>query len=106
MEAHIAELKLKSMELGQELANKGLSVSPEWIALNRLIADIQDRHHKAIHGSKLKIEKDITVKDVRNAFMRSGSDSESPSEIIDAEFEELRGKRNDNQNTSMAIQRD
>jgi len=101
MEEHLGELKVKALEIAQADADTVLidkktnqtiigKPSFEWFAIQKLVLELEDKIQKAKYGTKIKVEKEITVKDITRQFYRTNSQDIDPNKIIDAEFEELK----------------
>ena len=100
MEEHLGELRVKSLEIAEADANlifkdkAGNTIigkpSFEWFTVQKLILELEDKIQKAKYGTKIKVEKEITVKDITRQFYRTNSQDIDPNKIIDAEYEELK----------------
>lgn len=103
MEEHLGELKLRAFEIAEVDAqsftkNKDGSInnikiprpSGEWFAIQKLILELEDKIQKAKYGTKIKVEKEITVKDITRKFYQTNSQDIDADKIIDAEFEDLK----------------
>lgn len=90
MKSQIVELQQKADEVLADLTNKGKTVSKEWIDLQKLIMTMTEKLHKAMYGHRSKIEKTVTVKDIRKAFYDAGSEAVSSKELIDAEVQNIK----------------
>ena len=97
MQEHLSEIEMMQHEVAEQDSKKGRATSREALALHKLRIELEDKIHKAIHGSKIKVErKTLTVIDVRDSFFNSNSQKIKVDDIIDAELAEQ--KKNENHN--------
>jgi len=88
MQEFLAELALKINDVSQRDSLKGDAVSKDYLALMKLIGEGMERLHKAQHGSKITVKKEITVKDIRRKFFEEGCEVVDVDAMIDEEMKE------------------
>lgn len=92
MEEEIAELKFEAHNLKiRDMSQYGV-ISNKWIILKKIIGDLEVRLQRAVAGTTIRIEKDVTYKDIRKKIVHV-MDKEGREMIIEKK-EDDKGEHN------------